>query len=116
MIYDLVNNHSFAKVGTLSNQAALRIGRVGGAGLHEETLSRVVGVCTAFLRSRFAKEKFVSFGVSFSTKDLGILRDLAESGKAVPAITKTYPLTESAAAYKYLQTGHARGKIVITVE
>jgi NADPH:quinone reductase-like Zn-dependent oxidoreductase len=34
----------------------------------------------------------------------------------VPAITKTYPLTESAAAYKYLQTGHARGKIVITVE
>jgi len=31
----------------------------------------------------------------------------------VPAVTKTYSFTESAAAYKYLATGHARGKIVI---
>ena len=84
--------------------------------MHEETLSRVVGVFTAWFRSKFAREKFVSFGVRFDTKDLGILRDLAESGKAVPAVTKTYSLTETAAAYKYLQTGHARGKIVITVE
>ena len=117
VIYDLVNNHSFAeRRRVLKSGGICVLAGVGGAGLHEETFSRVVGVFTAFLRSRFAKEKFVSFGVSFSTKDLGILRDLAESGKAVPAITKTYPLTESAAAYKYLQTGHARGKIVITVE
>ena len=117
VIYDLVNNHSFAeRRRVLKSGGICVLAGVGGAGLHEETLSRVVGVFTAFLRSRFAKEKFVSFGVTFSTKDLGILRDLAESGKAVPAITKSYPLTESAAAYKYLQTGHARGKIVITVE
>src|SRR5947209_399919 len=117
VIYDLVNNHSFAeRRRVLKSGGICVLAGVGGAGLHQETLSRVVGVFTAFLRSRFAKEKFVSFGVSFSTKDLRILRDLAESGKAVPAITKSYPLTESAAAYKYLQTGHARGKIVITVE
>jgi NADPH:quinone reductase-like Zn-dependent oxidoreductase len=41
---------------------------------------------------------------------------LAESGKAVPAVTKTYPLTETAAAYKYLETGHASGKIAITID
>src|SRR5947209_10233654 len=117
VIYDLVNNHSFAERRRVLKPGGICVlAGVGGAGLHQETLSRVVGVFTAFLRSRFAKEKFVSFGGSFSTKDLGILRDLAESGKAVPAITKSYPLTESAAAYKYLQTGHARGKIVITVE
>src|SRR5262245_131346 len=117
VIYDLVNNHSFAERRRVLKPGGICVlAGVGGAGLHEETLSRVVGVFTAFVRSRFAKEKFVSFGVSFNTKDLGVLRDLAESGKAVPAITKTYSLTESAAAYKYLQTGHARGKIVITVE
>ncbi len=117
VIYDLVNNHSFAERRRVLKPGGICVlAGVGGAGLHEETLSRVVGVFTAFLRSRFAKEKFVSFGVNFNTKDLGILRDLAESGTAVPAITKIYPLTESAAAYKYLQTGHARGKIVITVE
>jgi NADPH:quinone reductase-like Zn-dependent oxidoreductase len=84
--------------------------------MHEETLSRVMGVFSASFRSRFVHEKFVTFGVSFNTKDLGILRHLTESGKVVPAITKTYSLTESAAAYKYLATGHARGKIVITVD
>src|SRR5262249_54994636 len=117
VIYDLVNNHSFAERRRVLKPGGICVlAGVGGSGLHEESFSRVVGVFTAFLRSRFAKEKFVSFGVRFSTEDLGILRDLAESGKAVPAITKTYSLTETAAAYKYLQTGHARGKIVITID
>jgi NADPH:quinone reductase-like Zn-dependent oxidoreductase len=40
---------------------------------------------------------------------------LTESGKIVPALTKIYPLTETAAAYEYLETGHVRGKIAITV-
>ena len=34
----------------------------------------------------------------------------------LPALTKTYPLTETAAAYKYLETGHVQGKIAITME
>jgi len=45
-----------------------------------------------------------------------VLRDLTESGKISPALTKTYPLTEAAAAYKYLETGHVQGKIAITIE
>jgi NADPH:quinone reductase-like Zn-dependent oxidoreductase len=117
VIYDLVNNHSFAERRRVLKPGGICVlAGVGGSGLHEETFSRVVGVFTAFLRSRFVKEKFVSFGVRFDTKDLAILGDLAASGKVMPALTKTYPLTETAAAYKYLTTGHARGKIVITVE
>jgi D-arabinose 1-dehydrogenase-like Zn-dependent alcohol dehydrogenase len=56
------------------------------------------------------------FGVDINKKDLGILRDLTESGKVVPALTKSYSLTETAAAYKYLETGHVQGKIAITIE
>ena len=117
VIYDLVNKHSFAERRRLLKPGGICVlAGVGGSGLHEETFSRLVGVFTAWFRSRFAREKFVSFGVRFDTKDLGILSGLAESGKAVPAVTKTYSLTEAAAAYKYLQTGHARGKIVITID
>ena len=117
VIYDLVNNHSFAERRRVLKPGGICVlAGIGGSGLHEETLSRVVGVLTASLRSKFAKEKFVSFGVDFNKKDLGILRDLAESGKMMPAVTKTYPLTETAAAYKYLETGHVQGKIAITVE
>ena len=117
VIYDLVNNHSFAeRRHVLKPGGICVIAGVGGSGMHEESLSRAFGVLTAFLRSRFAREKFVSFGVDISKKDLGVVRDLTESGKISPALTKTYRLTEAAAAYKYLETGHVQGKIAITIE
>lgn len=49
-------------------------------------------------------------------KDLLTLKDLLETGKIVPAIDKYYPLCETAEAMRYLETGHARGKVVISVE
>jgi NADPH:quinone reductase-like Zn-dependent oxidoreductase len=117
VIYDLVNNHSFAERRHVLKPGGICVlAGIGGSGIHEETLSRAVGVLTASLRSKFAKEKFVAFGVDINKKDLGVLRDLTESGKIAPALTKTYPLTETAAAYKYLETGHASGKIAITID
>jgi NADPH:quinone reductase-like Zn-dependent oxidoreductase len=117
VIYDLVNNHSFAERRRVLKPGGICvIAGVGGSGMHEETLSRFVGVFTASLRSKFANEKFVVFGVDINKKDLGVLRELTESGKIVPALTKTYPLTETAAAYKYLETGHVQGKIAITID
>ena len=117
VIYDLINNRSFAERRRILKPGGICVlAGIGGSGMHKETLSQFVGGLSASLRSKFSKEKFVSFGVSFNTKDLGILRDLTESGKIVPALTKTYPLTETAAAYKYLETGHAQGKIAITID
>ena len=117
VIYDLVNNHSFAERRRVLKPGGICVlAGIGGSGMHDETLSRVAGVFTASLRSKFSNEKFVSFGVDINKKDLGILRDLTESGKIMPALTKTYPLTETAAAYKYLETGHASGKIAITID
>lgn len=117
VIYDLINNRSFAERRRILKPGGICVlAGVGGSGMHKETLSQFAGVLPAVLRSKFTKEKFVTFGVDFNKRDLGILRDLAESGKMVPALTKTYPLTEAAAAYKYLETGHASGKIAITIE
>jgi NADPH:quinone reductase-like Zn-dependent oxidoreductase len=117
VIYDLVNNRSFAERRRILKPGGICVlTGVGGSGMHKDTLSNLVGVLTASLRSKFANEKFVAFGVDINKTDLGILRDLTESGKIVPALTKTYPLTETAAAYKYLETGHAQGKIAITID
>ena len=44
-----------------------------------------------------------------------VLKDLIESGKVRPVIDRTYPLSETAEAIRYLETGHARAKVVITV-
>jgi NADPH:quinone reductase-like Zn-dependent oxidoreductase len=48
-------------------------------------------------------------------KDLAFLKELLEAGKVTPVIDRSYPLSETAEAIRYLETGHARGKVVITV-
>ena len=48
-------------------------------------------------------------------EDLIVLTELVEAGKITPVIDRTYPLSETAAAMRYLEEGHARGKVVITV-
>lgn len=117
VIYDLVNNRSFAeRRRVLKPGGVCVLAGVGGSGMRKETLFNLASSLTAAIRSKFSHEKFVMFGVDINRKDLGVLRDLIGSGKIAPALTRTYPLTETAAAYKYLQTGHASGKIAITIE
>ena len=47
--------------------------------------------------------------------DLAILQELIEAGKVKPVIDRCYPLAEVTEALRYLEEGHAQGKVVITV-
>jgi NADPH:quinone reductase-like Zn-dependent oxidoreductase len=49
-------------------------------------------------------------------KDLVFIKELLEAGKVVPVIDRRYLLRETAEAIRYLESGHARGKVIITVE
>ena len=60
-------------------------------------------------------QKLGAFVATENAKDLIVLRDLIEAGKVAPAIHRTYPLSEAAAAIRYMSQGHARGKLVISV-
>jgi NADPH:quinone reductase-like Zn-dependent oxidoreductase len=117
VIYDLVGNRSFADRRRILKPAGICVlAGTGGSGLRKETFFQFVNGFVASFRSTFSNEKFSMFGVDINKKDLAVLRDLAESGKITPALTRTYPFTETAAAYKYLETGHVQGKIAITIE
>ena len=48
-------------------------------------------------------------------EDLIVLKELIEAGKLTPVIDRTYPLSETPAAMRYLEQGHSRGKVVLTV-
>jgi NADPH:quinone reductase-like Zn-dependent oxidoreductase len=48
-------------------------------------------------------------------QDLAFIKELLEAGKVKPVIDRYYPLDEVADAFRYLEEGHARGKVVITV-
>ncbi len=49
-------------------------------------------------------------------KDLTFVKELLETGKVVPVIDRRYPLSEVPEAIRYLEEGHARGKVVIALE
>lgn len=48
-------------------------------------------------------------------RDLLLIKELLEAGKVIPVIDRRYALSEVPAAIRYLEEGHARGKVVITV-
>jgi NADPH:quinone reductase-like Zn-dependent oxidoreductase len=48
--------------------------------------------------------------------DLTMLGGMIKAGKITPVVDRRYPLAETAAAIAYVEEGHARGKVVITVE
>jgi len=49
-------------------------------------------------------------------KDLVYIKELIEAGKVKPVIDRRYPLSETAEAFRYLEEGHARGKVVINLD
>jgi NADPH:quinone reductase-like Zn-dependent oxidoreductase len=69
----------------------------------------------AMLLSRFVSQKLIFFISKRSKADLLLLKDLIEAGKVMPVIDRVYPLSDVPEAMRYLEEGHARGKVVITV-
>ena len=65
--------------------------------------------------SRKGSRKMGNLAAKPSQKDLIFVKELLETGKVVPVIDRCYPLREAADAIRYLEEGHAQGKIVITV-
>jgi NADPH:quinone reductase-like Zn-dependent oxidoreductase len=63
----------------------------------------------------FVGQKLGTFISKENHEDLIILTELVESGKVAPVIDRTYSLNEVPEAIRYLEEGHAQGKVVITV-
>ena len=69
------------------------------------------------LLSRQSDRKVGMMGVANPNKeDLLVIGELLETGKVVPVIDRRYPLSKTAEAIRYLETLHARGKVIINVE
>ena len=90
---------------------------IGGGGPDEGPWIGVfVGAIKVWVMSHFVDQQMGMFISHASTADLEILSDLMEAGTVTPVIDRTYPLTEAADAMRYLEEGHARGKVVLTLD
>src|ERR1700730_6204099 len=116
VILDNVPNHSLSECRHILNPKGKYV-MIGGGGPND---SRWVGpfgrVIHALVISPFISQKMGMMMADPSQTDLAILGDLMQSGKMKPVIDRTYKLSEVPEAIRYLEEGHARGKVVITVE
>ena len=69
----------------------------------------------ALLMSPFVDQEIVMLMARLHRDDLLVVKDLIDSGKVTPVIDRTYPLDKVPAAIRYLEEGHARGKVIITI-
>jgi NADPH:quinone reductase-like Zn-dependent oxidoreductase len=117
LIFDLVGNHSFSERRRILNPNGICVmAGLGGAGWHEGFATRLLGELNGYLRSRFVSQKFIAYIAQFNKADMSILADLMQTGKITPVIDRTFRFSETADALRYLETGHARGKVVINLE
>jgi NADPH:quinone reductase-like Zn-dependent oxidoreductase len=110
LILDNIGNHSLSACrrvlnsnGSLVMIGSKDIGVLLARALHARVLSRVVSQKLSFLVARL------------TTEDLTIMAELMEAGKVRPVIDRRYKLNEAPQAMRYLEEGHARGKVVIDI-
>jgi NADPH:quinone reductase-like Zn-dependent oxidoreductase len=90
---------------------------IGGGGPNDGRFIGPMGrPIKALIVSPFVSQKFGMLLAQLNHDDLAYLGDLMQSGKVTPVIDRTYRLDQMPEAIRYLEQGHARGKVILTVE
>jgi NADPH:quinone reductase-like Zn-dependent oxidoreductase len=114
VILDCVGNHSFSEYRRVLNPDGRFIG-VGAP--HDLSMFDVlVPVIKDLLFSVFSSQKAVMFIAKASQADLMLIGELIATGQLKPVIDKIYPLSEAADAVRHVEQGHARGKVLISLQ
>jgi NADPH:quinone reductase-like Zn-dependent oxidoreductase len=115
LIFDLVANHSLSAFRRVLNPEGTYVGAgIGPGGSTIGFLARAALIAPVL--SRFVSQKFVVFITRITKEDLTVMRDLMAAGKVTPVIERCYKLNDVPEAIRYLSTGHARAKLVISLE
>ncbi len=112
LICDIAASHSIPEYKRIMNPNGICV----VVGIRDKIIR---GLLYFLIRGRLLSrgdKKFVFFIAKINQNDLNYMRDLLETKKVVPVIDRRYSLDETAQAISYLIEGHARGKIIITVD
>jgi NADPH:quinone reductase-like Zn-dependent oxidoreductase len=114
VILDCVGNHSFSECRRVLNPRGIYVGAGGTS--DNWMIGPLTRAIKALVLSWFVSQKQVMVLAKPSKKDLTIMGQLMATGKVTPVIDKRYRLSEVPDAIRYLEAGHARGKVVIIME
>ena len=107
VILDNVANHPLSHCRRVLTPTGKHIPNSGNAGMPYIIKARFVAM--------FVKQQASGYLATPKPGDLAELRELIEAVKVTPVVDKTFPLSEVSDAFRYLNQGHAQGKVVITV-
>jgi NADPH:quinone reductase-like Zn-dependent oxidoreductase len=116
LILDLVGNRPLLANRRVLKPNGVYVGIGGGGPSEGGFIGPLTGPIKESVLSRFVSQKFLFFVADLNKDDLTVLGDLIQSGKVKPIIDRRYKLSQTAEAIRYLEQGHARGKVVITLE
>lgn len=117
VMLDNVGNHSLSECrGVLTPNGKYVL--IGGGGANEQGFLGGLGKALwAMVFSKFVNQQMGMMMADANQKDLTVLADMMQSGKLKPVIDRTYKsLGEIPDAIRYLEQGHAKGKVIVTVE
>lgn len=116
VILDNVPNHSLSECRQILNPNGKYV-MIGGGGPNDNRWIGPFGrVIHTLILSPFINQKMGMMMADANQNDLTILGDMMQSGKLKPVIDRTYKLDQVPDAIRYLEEGHARGKVIIAVE
>jgi NADPH:quinone reductase-like Zn-dependent oxidoreductase len=116
VMLDNVPNHSLSECRRILNPNGKYV-MIGAGGPNDNRwIGPFGGVINMLVLSPFVSQEMGMFMADLNQKDLTTLADLMQSGKVTPVIDRRYKLSEVPAAIAYLEQGHARGKVIITLE
>ncbi len=113
LMLDNVGNHPISACRRALKPKGVYVASFGQP--HHRWLGPLSLITRMLLLAPFVSQKMVIFTQRVNADDLHLLKELIEAGKVAPVIDRTYPLREAADALRYLEKGHARGKVAITV-
>jgi NADPH:quinone reductase-like Zn-dependent oxidoreductase len=113
LIIDTVGNRALLDIRRVLTPAGIFVG-VGGES-NDNWIGPITRMIDARMLAPFVKQKLAMFLAELNPADLTTLADLMRAGKLTPVIDRRYPLTEVPDAMRYLEKGHARGKVIIRV-
>jgi NADPH:quinone reductase-like Zn-dependent oxidoreductase len=114
LILDCVGNQSLSALRRVLNPKGIYV-QVGGP-TGRWLIGFLIRLIKMLLLSRFVSQRLVIVGAKSSKEDLTILSNLMSTRKVRPVIDKSYSLSEVPEAIRYVEAGHARGKVVINLE
>jgi len=115
VIFDLVANHSFAEHRRALTPRGIYIG-AGMIGLDGSMRQLLMRLIPELVKWRFVRQKSISLLAKLNRKDLDAIAALIAQGRVTPVIDRRYSLSEVPDAVRYLEQGHARGKVIIDVD